>query len=383
MRPWLSRLHVEGFRSLRNVEFEPGQVTLLIGPNGSGKSNLLQFLQLVPMLRTRSLQRFVAEAGGASNLLHYGPRKTREIAFEVDIQYPKVKGTSRYRARLGYAAGDQLVFREEAAGFVPDGDKPLQEMSLGTGHQESKLKDLAESGDDLAAHLDLSMKGLNFFHFHDTSATSLLRNNARVADGDYVRSDGSNLAAYLYALMNSDDEGDRAAWRRLGLLLRQVAPFVKELAPGPVSPKGVPVVRERSAEGSVRLYWIDERDARFGPEHMSDGTLRALALLTALTQPAHRMPRFISIDEPELGLHPAALTLFVELVRSAATHTQVLLATQSPALLDHFEPEEVVVVERRDAASQLRRLDRKQLTAWLKDYTLSELFDKNVLGGRP
>jgi predicted ATPase len=382
MRPWLSRLHVEGFRSLRSVEFEPGQVTLLIGPNGSGKSNLLQFLQMVPMLRTRSLQRFVAEAGGASSLLHYGPKKTKEISFEVDIPFPEMRGTSRYRARLAYAGGDQLVFREEAASFLPDGDQPPHETSLGAGHAESKLKDAAFSRDHVAAHLNKCIKGLSFFHFHDTSTNSLLRGNARVADGEYVRSDGSNLAAYLYALKNSDDEGDRAAWQRLGLLIRQVAPFIKELEPSPVSAKGVPVVRETSA-ASVRLYWIDERDARFGPEHMSDGTLRALSLIAALTQPPHRMPRFISIDEPELGLHPAALTLFVELVKSASVHTQILLATQCPALLDHFTPEEVVVVERKDAASVFRRLDGKQLGAWLEDYTLSQLYDKNVLGGRP
>jgi predicted ATPase len=378
---WLARVHVEGFRSLRDADFAPGQATVLIGPNGAGKSNLLQFLQMMPMVRTRSLGRFVADAGGAANLLHYGGASTREIRCELEFEVAKA-GTSRYRATWHGAAGDKLVFGAEEVGFRPLGDKEFQAVSLGSGHLESRVKEVAES-DRMVAHLNLCLKGLSFFHFHDTSVTSLLRGSARVEDGMHLRSDGANLAAYLYALHHSDDAADQAAWRRVGLLLRQIAPFVKELQPGPVSTHGTPMVREGAAGGSVRLQWIDDRDGVFGPEHLSDGTLRMLALIAALTQPAERMPRFVSIDEPELGLHPAALQLLVELVRSVAGHTQVLLATQSPALLDLFEAGEVVVCERKDGAATFRRLEREQLADWLKDYSLSQLFDKNVLGGRP
>lgn len=133
----------------------------------------------------------------------------------------------------------------------------------------------------------------------------------------------------------------------------------------------------------MRLYWNDERDYRFDVHDLSDGTLRAIALFAALTQPPSTRPQFITIDEPELGLHPAAISIFAGLVRSASAHSQILVATQSPALLDEFSPDEVIVAERRGGESGFKRLDPKELEAWLEDYSLSQLYGKNVLGGRP
>jgi predicted ATPase len=134
---------------------------------------------------------------------------------------------------------------------------------------------------------------------------------------------------------------------------------------------------------AVRLDWIDDQDERFGAHQLSDGTLRAIALITALAQPVSRLPKFMSIDEPELGLHPSAIRLIAELARSISHHTQILFATQSTTFLNHFEPSEVVVVERHDGASSLKRLDEEELSSWLDEYTLSEIFDKGVIGGRP
>jgi predicted ATPase len=217
---------------------------------------------------------------------------------------------------------------------------------------------------------------MTFFHFHDTSRTSPLRQNSRQEDAHYLRSDGSNLAAYLRAIAKGEGEGYQAAWARIQGLVRRVAPFIKRLEPSLVDPSAP----ERSA---VRLDWVDERDQLFGPHHLSDGTLRTIALFTALAQPSATLPAFVSIDEPELGLHPAALEVFASLVRSVAPRCQVLLATQSPAFLDLFDLEDVVVAERKEGESALRRLDPDSLSEWLDEYTLSELYEKNVLGGRP
>jgi predicted ATPase len=383
--PRLTRVVVKGFRSLQDVTFEPSptNIDVLIGANGAGKSNLLQFLRMAALLRTGSLRTFVGDAGGASSLFHIGPRSSPSI--DCDLEFDVGSGKSRYRASWARAPGERLVFHREQLGYSARGNDEWQVSELGTGHFESEVKDLASAArpNVIARHFNLCLKGISFFHFHDTSATSLLRADARIADGAYLRSNGSNLAAYLYALRESGDEDDLVTWRRIGLLVQQVAPFIKELQPTLVSPTGGFQARETPATSSVRLHWIDERDEVFGPHHLSDGTLRLIALVTALTQPAHRMPRFVSIDEPELGLHPAALSLVVELVRSISSRTQVLLATQSPALLSHFGPENVVVCERASNASHFRRLDRKDLEHWLADYSLAELFDKGVLGGRP
>jgi predicted ATPase len=354
---------------LRHVDLaEFGPATVLIGPNGSGKSNLLAALRMVRMLAHDSLQLFVGTQGGAGFLMHYGPSVTPVI--DIDLEFAGDQGDNAYACRLGHAAGDSLVFLDERAGFRRPGATNWNWTNLGAGHRESRLA--AESERDTTARSTRwLLRRLNFYHFHDTSHSAELRSNARREDDRYLRSNGSNLAAFLIALKQSDDEVQRAAYRRIEALVRQIAPFIRELEPTPTN------------GGAVRLDWIDDRQERFGTAHLSDGTLRAIALFTALGQPVEFLPLLCAIDEPELGLHPAALHLLCELVRSASAHSQVLLATQSPALLDQFNASEVIIAEREDSATQFRRLDETELAEWLRDYSLSELYDTNVLGGRP
>ncbi|MCP3136332.1 AAA family ATPase [Pyxidicoccus xibeiensis] len=371
----ITRIQVEGYRSLRSVELRPGRVTVLIGANGAGKSNLLSLLRMIALMRTQSLRRYVGEAGGASALLHYGPKLTREIG--IRLEFEQQTGANAYSTRLGYAAGDTLLYLDETVEYRPSGSAEFKVTSLGAGHKESMLEEAAgEQGNPTAKVVRWWLSRTNFFHFHDTSFAAPLRQNSRQEDVRFLRSDGSNLAAYLRALSTSEEPAKQASWRRISQLVRRVAPFIKALQPTLVDPA-------HPETSSVRLDWIDERDQLFGPHHLSDGTLRCIALFTALGQPVESLPAFLSIDEPELGLHPAALGILASLVRSVSTHAQVLLATQSPALLDLFEPQEVVVTERAEGATTFRRLDPGQLAGWLEDYSLSELYDKNVLGGRP
>jgi predicted ATPase len=180
----------------------------------------------------------------------------------------------------------------------------------------------------------------------------------------------------LRRLSVGQSDEDRAAWNRITRSLQAIAPFIKRLDPTLVDPSALDT-------SLVRLHWFDQRDHRFDVHDLSDGTLRALALITCLCQPVSRLPAFICIDEPELGLHPAALGLVVGLARSVLPHAQVVFATQSARLLDEFSPSEVVVVEREEHTTRLRRLDEAQLAEWLDEYRLSDLYDKNVLGGRP
>lgn len=372
----ITRIQVQGFRSLKSVDLEPGRITVLIGANGTGKSNLLSVLRMVPLMRTQSLRRFVGDAGGASALLYYGPQTTKEISLRLDFKQDG--GTNAYAATLGYAAGDTLVFRDESVEHCPpDANAANKVTSLGTGHSESRLDEQAQKPRaSTAKTVRWWLSGMNFFHFHDTSLSSPLRQNALQTETNYLRSDGCNLAAFLYRLATSDAAEDVASWKRIGMLIRRVAPYLKRLEPRLVDPA-------RPATSAVRLSWVDDRDYTLDVHDFSDGTLRALALITALSQPVSRLPAFLSIDEPELGLHPAALGLFVSLVRSVSSRCQILLATQSPALLDYFEPNEVVVAERQAGETNLRRLDSAKLASWLEDYSLSELYDKNILGGQP
>lgn len=371
----LTRIQIEGFRSLKSIDLSVGRVTVLIGPNGSGKSNLLSALRMISLMPTQSLRRFVGDSGGASALLHYGAKKTTEVRVRLEFDQPPDRVA--YSARLGHAQGDAFTYRDETVEHRPGGAPEFTAASLGTGHAESRLDDAVDKdGLGPAKAVRDWLSQLKYFHFHDTSDTAALRQNSRQADDQYLRWDGSNLAAFLRRLASSEAREDQVAWRMIESSLRRIARYVKRLDPALVNPS-------KPDTSAVRLFWVDERDYRFGVQDFSDGTLRALAVFTALLQPASRLPAFIFIDEPELGLHPAAIGLLAGLVRSVSHRCQVVLATQSPALLDEFSPDEVVVAERTDGATVFRRLDAAGLAGWLEDYSLSELYDKNVLGGRP
>lgn len=362
-----------GYRSLRDVTLEPGRVTVLIGPNSAGKSNLLSLFQLLSVLPKGGLRRFVAERGGASALLHYGPKLTQVLRLRVAFEAEGSGISDTYTADMGHAAGDKLFFYEEEV------EHRGWKISLVSNDDESAFAAIDAHWDPPAPDAVARwLRRIGFYHFHDTSITSALRQNSPGSNNASLEPDGRNLAAFLYRLMRSSEPGDRAAWRRINLLVRRIAPAVEALVPEPVSPSD-----DESSPKHVRLRWRDDRGELFGVEALSDGSLRAIALVAALAQPESTLPAFISIDEPELGLHPAALAILAGLVRSASSRCQVVLATQSPALLDHFSAEEVVVVERSEGATTLRRLDTEQLKSWLTDYSLSELYDKNVLGGRP
>ena len=366
----LERIRIAGFGSLADVSFEPGPITVLIGANGSGKSNLLRVLRMVSAMLSGSLQRFMAEAGGASSCLYYGAKRTKQMVLDFDL----VLGGQayRYRAQLGFAAGDRLTFVGEVVVHRAGVEAVPVEISLGEGLWESGLESASAKHPAVEVVRDW-LSQMTFFHFHDTSLASALRTMSSANDDRALRSDGSNLAAFLARLAQSQTEEDQAAWRRISLLVRRIAPSIKTLCPTPI----------QNGNNTVRLDWIDDQDERFGVHQLSDGTLRAIALITALAQPTHLLPRLISIDEPELGLHPAAIRILAELARSISRHTQILFATQSTAFLDHFGPEEVIVVERHEGASNLARLDLQTLRSWLEDYTLSEIFNKGVIGGRP
>lgn len=377
----LSSVSIKGFRSLRDVTVELSPINLLIGPNGAGKSNFLAFLRMLSLLRTRSLRTYVATAGGAAAMLHYGPKVTPVMEFR--LEFVQDQHSSAYHARLGFAANDSLVFLDESAGVR--GQDGWREFSLGAGHTESLIEDAArDPGKPVTRTVNWWLGRINFFHFHDTSINSTLRTNASTSRYQYLHSDGSNLSAYLLWLSQAADRNATVAWTRINALVREVAPFIKELKPTPVGvldPESFDITT--GAPASIRLDWIDQKDVIFGPHQLSDGTLRAIALITALAQPSATLPAVISIDEPELGLHPAALGVLAGLIRSTSTRSQIILAAQSPTFLDHFDPEEVLVTENVGGETQIRRLDPERLSKWTEEYKLSELFDMNILGGRP
>ena len=208
------------------------------------------------------------------------------------------------------------------------------------------------------------------YHFHDTSSTSAMRKTADVDDNRFLRADASNLAAYLYLLQ----QAHQPEYQLIRKTVQRVAPFFDDFHLEPL----------RSNPDKVKLEWIHKSsDAYFDASSLSDGTLRFICLSTLFLQPLPYRPSAIIVDEPELGLHPYAITMLASLVRAAATETQVILSTQSAWLLDHFQPEDVLVADLEQGATTLKRLQSQDLAVWLEEYSLGQLWEKNQFGGRP
>ena len=212
------------------------------------------------------------------------------------------------------------------------------------------------------------------YQFHDTSDTARIRANGYVDDSRYLRSDAGNLAAFL-KMMKTNPKNKRY-YERIVRHIQRVMPQFGNFD------------LETIAENDlyVRLNWKDiSNDLLFGPHQISDGSLRFMALASLLLQPPTILPETIALDEPELGLHPAAIAELAGMIRTASKNARIVIATQSTRLVDEFNVGEIVVVERDEIrnCSVFKRLNETELEDWLSRYSLSELWEKNVLGGLP
>jgi len=364
--PKLKNVTIKGFRSIKDTTLELRPLNVLIGANGAGKSNLIAFFKLVNELMGGRLQQHIGATGRATANLHFGPRVTPQL--EAELAFEAEKGTDTYRMRLFHAAGDSMIFAEETLAFQQIDFPRPKVVLLGRGHQETRIGDEAERGDPVAKTLRFLLNHCRVYHFHDTSPTSRVRQYCYVGDNRWLMPDAANLAALLYGLKSCKE----TAYRRIVGTIRQVAPFFEDFDLEPTHSK------------DIILNWRHcKSDLVFGPHQLSDGTLRAICLISLLLQPKEDLPLLIVVDEPEIGLHPYALNVIASLLRSASHHMQVLVSTQSSALLDSFEPEDIVIVERSGEATEFSRPDAEALEAWLEEYSLGEIWAKNVIGGGP
>ena len=358
----LDHVTVKGFRSIKSIEkLELRPLTVLIGANGSGKSNFIGVFSVLNALREGRLKEYVLRAGGADKVLHYGSRVTEHLEIHISV----LGGRSKYWIKLVPTGADELVLQSE---FIYA--ENVGRASIKSAGNETGIRRDVQWSVPMQPHVEALFDGRRIYHFHDTGEHSPMKKTADVHDNRYLRSDGSNLAAFLYLLRERHPDSYDAVVR----VVRQAAPFFEyfQLAPENLNPH------------KIRLEWRHAAsDAYFDASSLSDGTLRFIALATVFLQPEQYRPAVILVDEPELGLHPYAIALLASLMRQASTETQVVVSTQSSLLLDYCEPEDVIVAERVDGATKLERLDSPKLKTWLEDYSLGQLWEKNELGGRP
>lgn len=363
----LTRLEIKGFKSIRDQEIELKPLNILIGNNGAGKSNLVSFFDMIGFLKTGALQQYVGQSGSADSLLYFGTKTTPVLEFTIEFSVKN--GVNAYYARLAHAARDTLIFVEERVGYRPINGQWKWD-SLGAGHQESRLEEKKAGGDKTASTVLWQLQRCSPYHFHDTSPEARIRNKSYIEDNKYLRADAGNLAAFLFRLR----EHESKTYLRIVRTIQQIVPqFVDfDLSPSVLDQK------------SVLLNWRQKnQNYLFGPHQFSDGTLRSIALISALSQEPSHLPILTVIDEPELGLHPYAITIIASLMRSLSATGQLIASTQSTTLLDQFDPSDVVVIDRREGESIFARPDETTLKEWLSDYSMSELWEKNVIGGRP
>ena len=368
MRSRLESITLRGFKTINDLAgFKPRPLNVLIGPNGVGKSNFVSFFRMMSWMLADpgNLQLFVSQQGGAGKLLHDGPGVTREIEAEFTIQTDV--GDNGYFFRLVFAAGDTLIFADERYRFSRNIYGSMAPwISAGAGHRGPLL--LEKTAEDTTARVirDI-LQRIIVYQFHNTADNARIRGKWPVNDSRYLKEDAGNIAPFLFRLK------ERESWhyRRIVDSIRLILPFFSDFE----------LVNDY---GHMLLAWREQdSDQVFDASQASDGMLRVIALVALLLQPEDTLPDVLILDEPELGLHPYAITVVGGLIGAVSKSIQVIVATQSTALVDCVEPEDIVVVEREGRKSVFRHLDSEKLGEWLDDYSLSELWEKNVLGGQP
>ena len=374
----IESLHVEGFRTLADFKIDDLPcATMLIGANGSGKSNLLRFVEmLATTINDYRLNNFVQRHGGAGDQLFGSNKTSKRIRAQIGVRTEW--GQSDYRFALAYSQPDRFIFDYEAYRFTQDGcdaKRPWQE--IGNGHTEAKIIEAAQSAGSgggnirTAKALARLFRRCEVYQFHDTSFYSPFKTTCDPTENAYLRSDGSNLAAVLLRL-------ERENPRRF----KSICSFIQRIVPNfdrfQIEEDNTPFL----------LQWrVKGMDKTIGAHLTSDGSLRFFALATLLNLPPEMLPDVLLLDEPELGLHPAAVVLVGHMIKVAARERQVIVATQSPQLVDVFGLDEIFVLELENGRTGFHRYDKGKYFEWLKEhwldeYSTGELWEKNLIGGR-
>ncbi len=356
-RNQLSRIVLRGFKSIRECDLELKELNVLIGPNGAGKSNFIGFFRLIQQMLEGQLQLYVGKQGGPDALLHFGRKKTEKLGAELYF------GNNGYTFTLEPTQDNRMMFAEENFWWNMRGD-----WTIGAGHFETEVES-QKLRTEIYAYTVPPMKSWRLYHFHDTSESAFVKQRHSLNDNAYLRPDARNLAAFLYRLQKNFPEH----YQRIVRLVRFIATFFGDfyLRPDTDNPE------------YIELEWTERgEDKPFKAHQLSDGTLRFICLATVLNQPEELQPETILIDEPELGLHPRAIGFLASMLRSASTQRQVIVSTQSVTLVNGFSIDDLIVVDRKDGLTVFQRHNEQQFEEWLREYTVGDLWEKNLLGGR-
>ena len=362
----IDKITIKGFKSIGALErLQLTNLNVLIGANGSGKSNFVSYFRMLGEMVEGRLQKWVSNQGSADRILTFGIKETNTL--ESNVRF----GLNGYFFSLEPTVEGHFSFASEQLFFKGPYYGPKW-ISLDSGHKESNLKKRYQGSnkDDVADYCYSSISNWKVFHFHDTSDTAGVKRLGSLQDNEYLRPDASNLAAFLFRLADEVPE----VYGQIRKTICLAIPFFDDFV---LKPRKL-----RTEEEQIRLLWRQKNsDYALWPSQLSDGSIRFICLVTALLQPDP--PSTIIIDEPELGLHPFAITLLAGLLRSESNRMQIIISTQSVPLVNEFSIDDLIIVEREQGLTVFKRYDDKDFEAWLEQYSVGELWEKNILGGRP
>ena len=362
----IEQVIIKNYKSIRDLTLPLNKLNVLIGSNGAGKSNFISFFELTKAIYEQRLGSYTLAKGGIDNLLYRGRKISPSMQGLLDFE-----NTNAFFYEIKPAQSNKGYIEKTGDYFNTNhySEKKYVKWNLRLWDNAVEESSLIQKPQWRAGYLRKYLSSFTIYHFHDTSASSPMRGDCNINDNAYLRDNGSNLAAYLYSLMQNDEK----TFRLIEGVIRSIAPYFK----------GFKLRPDANNKESIRLEWQEkDTDMYLNGYSFSDGTLRFIALATLLLQ--SNPPEIIIIDEPELGLHPAAINKLAELAKRASLKSQIILSTQSTNLLNCFDVEDIIVVDRADNQSVFRHLSGEELEKWMDDYnmSISDLWEKNMIGGQ-
>lgn len=360
----LNSLTIEGFKSINKLEeFKLNNLNILIGANGAGKSNFKEFFVLLHSIMNDKLNDYVRNSGGVNDLLHGGPKQTEKMFFKMMF------GDRGYKFKIAPFQSEKAILLEEKKYYL-GGTSSWWELGNSINNISSLKTEAFSNTKDVTDSMNVYNSIINWqiYHFHDTSKSSKMRHYEIVQDNLKLREDAANIAPFLLKIRKENPN----SYQDILDAVRLAIPFFDDFILDPT---------EFGESIKVNLSWKQKgSDYPMQPYHFSDGSIRFISLATALLQPEESAPVTIILDEPELGLHPTALNLLAEIVKAKSNSgQQLIICTQSADFINNFCIEDIVVVNRKGSESSFERLNEEDFIEWLEDYSIGELWTKNVI----
>jgi len=354
----LNHLKIEGYKSIKSLEIKFSNINIIIGANGVGKSNFINFFNFVKRIIDKELEFYTAQSGGANKILYFGKKITNQLNFDLSFS------TNRYKVSLIPTDDDKFIFLDESSYIDSSSKVYLQNR----GNKESNLPIYDPNGYGVNQYVLHYIKDWKVYHFHDTSKNAPMKQPCRIDDYYTLDVNGGNLPAFLYFIKNNH----QPSYKKIVRTIQKITPFFHDfiLEPDPVN------------KDMIKLRWKHKgSDLYFDVNDLSDGTIRFISLVTLFLQP--NLPRTILLDEPELGLHPFALNILASIFKVVSQKTQIIVSTQSSTFADYFDIEDIIVANSINNATKFERLDRKKYQEWLNEYSIGEMWQKNLIGANP